>query len=466
MRPRRVALLVVAVLAAAALGPRTHGPRRRRRRRARHGGAATGASELKSLEEPKESKYASPKDGLDPKGVDSSKDVLKELSSAAIRLPLAALLGGARAAPAAPGNAAAPAASGPDPDRPRHRGLGDHARRRCQPRARVRHRRRREPGPLPVEDRRSQGCGGDALRALASALRRAWGSTRLPSRPLSSCSASGSSRASSRESGSSLTVKLGKETAALRPRIETILRRIKADYELRGVREDEVPTWSPRRRHSDRPRLDPMLDRASADGKGAVEWAEGSQAEIEMKLIVQPDAGVAPSSTRSGRAEDDRHRDLPARPQGGRAGPRRGRSARRQRARADRPHQSRGEARLRKLEQRLLADGIMVTRTGGRPAPLSRQVHDRRRGRSICSASTSPSSTSTRAAASRSPRATPHGEGCREAVRGRQHAPGVHALRSNLVVSPESARDQLSAFIKGRAEASWRSTTSRSRTRG
>src|ERR671913_508090 len=37
-----------------------------------------------------------------------------------------------------------------------------------------------------------------------------------------------------------LSVKLGDKTAQLRPRVEAILRRFKADYELRGQSEDEV----------------------------------------------------------------------------------------------------------------------------------------------------------------------------------------------------------------------------------
>jgi uncharacterized membrane protein YhiD involved in acid resistance len=74
-----------------------------------------------------------------------------------------------------------------------------------------------------------------------------------------------------------LTVKLGKETGALRPRIESLLRRLQADYELRGVSEEEVvyQITAPAAMQTDR--VSRMLTALAPDGKGAVEWSEGAK---------------------------------------------------------------------------------------------------------------------------------------------------------------------------------------------
>ena len=84
-----------------------------------------------------------------------------------------------------------------------------------------------------------------------------------------------------------------------------------------------------------------------------------------MKLIVQPDAGIVPVVQAIRKARTlHRHLHLPPRPRGDRAGARRGGAARRARARADRRTRTAAARRaLRKLEQRLLAAGVMVTRT-------------------------------------------------------------------------------------------------------
>jgi uncharacterized membrane protein YhiD involved in acid resistance len=78
-----------------------------------------------------------------------------------------------------------------------------------------------------------------------------------------------------RERVFSLTVNLGKDTAAQRPKIETILRRIKADYELRGVSEEELAYQLTVPSEIQTDRVSRMLTALSADGKGAVEWKEG-----------------------------------------------------------------------------------------------------------------------------------------------------------------------------------------------
>ena len=71
-----------------------------------------------------------------------------------------------------------------------------------------------------------------------------------------------------------LSVKLGEKTAALRPRIEAVLRRFKADYELRGQSEEEVSymVTAPLEMHTDR--VSNALTALVASGKGAVEWKE------------------------------------------------------------------------------------------------------------------------------------------------------------------------------------------------
>ena len=71
-----------------------------------------------------------------------------------------------------------------------------------------------------------------------------------------------------------LSVKLGERTAQLRPRVEAILRRFKADYELRGQAEEEVSyvVTVPMELHTDR--VSNALTALVATGKGAVEWKE------------------------------------------------------------------------------------------------------------------------------------------------------------------------------------------------
>ena len=71
-----------------------------------------------------------------------------------------------------------------------------------------------------------------------------------------------------------LSVKLGERTPHLRPRIEAVLRRFKADYELRGQSEEEVSyvVRAPLELHTDR--VSNALTALVATGKGAVEWKE------------------------------------------------------------------------------------------------------------------------------------------------------------------------------------------------
>lgn len=76
-----------------------------------------------------------------------------------------------------------------------------------------------------------------------------------------------------------LEVKLGDKTAQLRPRIEAVLRRFKAEYELRGQSEDEVSYMvvTPHNLHTDR--VSNALTALVATGKGAVEWREKPKAK-------------------------------------------------------------------------------------------------------------------------------------------------------------------------------------------
>jgi uncharacterized membrane protein YhiD involved in acid resistance len=71
-----------------------------------------------------------------------------------------------------------------------------------------------------------------------------------------------------------LSVKLGDKTAELRPRVEAVLRRFKAHYELRGQSEEEVSylVTAPLELHTDR--VSNALTSLVATGKGAIEWKE------------------------------------------------------------------------------------------------------------------------------------------------------------------------------------------------
>ena len=71
-----------------------------------------------------------------------------------------------------------------------------------------------------------------------------------------------------------LSVQLGDKTSELRPRVEAVLRRFKANFELRGQSEDEVSyvVTAPLELHTDR--VSNALTSLVATGKGAVEWKE------------------------------------------------------------------------------------------------------------------------------------------------------------------------------------------------
>ena len=104
-----------------------------------------------------------------------------------------------------------------------------------------------------------------------------------------------------------------------------------------------------------------------------------------MKLIIQPEAGIAPVVQAISKREDvDRHLHLPLRSRRDREGARRRGAARRRRSGAHRPHQPRRRNALRKLEQRLLAAGATVSRTADDLLRYHAQVHDRRRRCCTC----------------------------------------------------------------------------------
>jgi hypothetical protein len=71
-----------------------------------------------------------------------------------------------------------------------------------------------------------------------------------------------------------IAVKLGDATPKLRPKIEQVLRRFKATYELRGASPEEVSyvVMTPRDIHTDR--VSTALTGLVPDGQGAVEWTE------------------------------------------------------------------------------------------------------------------------------------------------------------------------------------------------
>jgi uncharacterized membrane protein YhiD involved in acid resistance len=78
-----------------------------------------------------------------------------------------------------------------------------------------------------------------------------------------------------------LSVKLGDRTAQLRPRVEAVLRRFKAEYELRGQSEEEVSyaVTAPLELHTDR--VSHALTALVATGKGAVEWKQIPKAKAK-----------------------------------------------------------------------------------------------------------------------------------------------------------------------------------------
>lgn len=77
-----------------------------------------------------------------------------------------------------------------------------------------------------------------------------------------------------------LKVKMGEKTQDLRPRIEEVLRRFKAKYELRTASEEEVVymVTTPRSLRTDR--VSNAIIEIDAEGKGAVEWNEKSKDKI------------------------------------------------------------------------------------------------------------------------------------------------------------------------------------------
>jgi len=74
-----------------------------------------------------------------------------------------------------------------------------------------------------------------------------------------------------------LSVKLGDQTPALRPRIEAVLRRLQVKYELRGVSEEGVTylVTAPSQLRTDE--ASKALTALGGDDKGAVEWGEISK---------------------------------------------------------------------------------------------------------------------------------------------------------------------------------------------
>jgi uncharacterized membrane protein YhiD involved in acid resistance len=77
-----------------------------------------------------------------------------------------------------------------------------------------------------------------------------------------------------------LNVKMGEKTADLRPKIEEVLRRYKARYELRTAAEDTVSymVTTPKSLRTDR--VSNALMELAPDNKGAVEWNEKQKDKI------------------------------------------------------------------------------------------------------------------------------------------------------------------------------------------
>ena len=77
-----------------------------------------------------------------------------------------------------------------------------------------------------------------------------------------------------------LSVKLGDKTQDLRPKIEEVLRRYKARYELRTAAEDTVTymVTTPKSLRTDR--VSNVLMELVPEGKGSVEWTERSKDKL------------------------------------------------------------------------------------------------------------------------------------------------------------------------------------------
>ena len=77
-----------------------------------------------------------------------------------------------------------------------------------------------------------------------------------------------------------LKVKMGEKTQDMRPKIEEVLRRFKAKYELRTAAEEEVlyMVTTPRLLRTDR--VSNAIMELDPDGKGAVEWNEISKDKL------------------------------------------------------------------------------------------------------------------------------------------------------------------------------------------
>jgi hypothetical protein len=76
-----------------------------------------------------------------------------------------------------------------------------------------------------------------------------------------------------------LTIKIGDKTAELKPKIEAVLRRFKAEYELRTSSEEEVSyiVTAPLQLHTDR--VSNALASLDKDGKAEVKWDEKAKAK-------------------------------------------------------------------------------------------------------------------------------------------------------------------------------------------
>ena len=144
-----------------------------------------------------------------------------------------------------------------------------------------------------------------------------------------------------------LKIKAGKDTDAMRPKIEEILRRFKLKFELRTSSDEEVcyDVQVPLELQTDRvSQRHPAssIPRATRRSSGPRRRPRTSnhvaRRETDHPAGRRPDAAAA---GRPSRQEEDRHRHLPLRPRRAREGARGGGRARRRRPRADRAHQPR-----------------------------------------------------------------------------------------------------------------------------
>ena len=257
-----------------------------------------------------------------------------------------------------------------------------------------------------------------------------------------------------------LKIKAGKDTDALRPKIEAILRRYKLEFELRTSSDEEVcyDVQVPLELPTDR--VSNAILKLDPEGHAAVEWAEkktrtSSRSSTHVKLIIQPDDGLTPllQAVDSAKKTIDIvifRFDRPELEKALEAAVARGVVVRALIAHTNRG----GEKSLRKLELRLLRGRRHRGAHRRRPAALSRQDDDRRRRAPRVRLQLHQARHREEPQLRHRHARPAAGEGGDRAVRGRLHAAALLACNHDrLVVSPETLARAADRVHQRREEA-------------